>query len=163
VQGLDEIVVVLYSSYMNSELHQVEAKADSGELLLFRILDAAEEVESRLEAEFAKVGLSGAKASVLHALGQAAEPLSLSEVADENSCVRSNITQLVDRLEADGLVRRVNDPNDRRIRRAALTVAGHKAYGDAMMVIASQEQALQELLTTDETRMLSRVLEKLSE
>ena len=30
------------------------------------------------------------------------------------TCVRSNITQLMDRLEADGLVRRIDDPSDRR-------------------------------------------------
>lgn len=130
--------------------------------LLFQILDAAEELEERLEAAFAKVGLSGAKASVLHALGEAAEPLSLSEVAEENCCVRSNITQLVDRLEADGLVRRVNDADDRRIRRAALTVAGRKAYEDAMKVLNEQKQAVEERLTNEEANVLSKALEKLS-
>lgn len=130
--------------------------------LLFQILDAAEELEERLEAGFAKVGLSGAKASVLYALGEAAEPLSLSEVAAENCCVRSNITQLVDRLEADGLVRRVNDADDRRIRRAALTVAGRKAYEDGMKVLNEQKQAVEERLTKEEANVLSKALEKLS-
>jgi len=40
------------------------------------------------------------------------------------TCVRSNITQLVDRLEADGLVRRLKDPQDRRTVRAAVTRLG---------------------------------------
>jgi DNA-binding MarR family transcriptional regulator len=132
------------------------------ESLLFQILDAAEELEERLEAAFAKVGLSGAKASVLHALGEAAEPLSLSEVAEHNCCVRSNITQLVDRLEADGLVRRVNDADDRRIRRAALTVAGRKAYEDGVKVLNEQQQAVEERLTKEEADVLSKALEKLS-
>jgi DNA-binding MarR family transcriptional regulator len=132
------------------------------ESLLFQILDAAEELEERLEAAFAKVGLSGAKASVLHALGEAAEPLSLSEVAEHNCCVRSNITQLVDRLEADGLVRRVNDADDRRIRRAALTVAGRKAYEDGVKVLNEQQQAVEERLTKEEANVLSKALEKLS-
>jgi DNA-binding MarR family transcriptional regulator len=147
---------------MNKTPPVTESKLDLGELLLFQILDAAEQVESRLEAEFAKVGLSGAWASVLYALGQAADPLSLGEVADRNRCVKSNITQLIDRLEADGLVRRVNDPDDRRVRRAALTVAGRKAYEDAIHVLESQERAVHGLLNPDETRALTRVLEKLS-
>jgi DNA-binding MarR family transcriptional regulator len=147
---------------MNNKPGVAELKLDLEELLMVQIMDAAEAVESRLEAEFAKVGLSGAKASVLHALGQAAEPLSLSEVAVENRCVKSNVTQLIDRLEADGLVRRVNDPDDRRVRRAALTVAGRKAYEDAMKVLESQELAVRDLLNPDETRVLTRVLEKLS-
>jgi DNA-binding MarR family transcriptional regulator len=41
------------------------------------------------------------------------------------TCVRSNITQLVDRLEADGLVRRVDHPSDRRgVMAAPLTPLG---------------------------------------
>jgi DNA-binding MarR family transcriptional regulator len=147
---------------MNNKPGVAELKLDLEELLMVQIMDAAEEVESRLEAEFAKVGLSGAWASVLYALGQAADPLSLGEVADRNRCVKSNITQLIDRLEADGLVRRVNDPDDRRVRRAALTVAGRKAYEDAMKVLESQELAVRDLLNPDETRVLTRVLEKLS-
>jgi DNA-binding MarR family transcriptional regulator len=131
-------------------------------LLLFQILDAAEELESRLEEEMGKVGLSGAKASVLYSLGEAKDALTLSELADQNCCVRSNITQLVDRLEADGLVRRVNDPDDRRITRAALTIAGRKAYQDAMGVVTMQEQAVQALLSRDEAGVLARALAKLT-
>jgi DNA-binding MarR family transcriptional regulator len=37
------------------------------------------------------------------------------------ACVRSNITQLIDRMQAEGLVRRIPDPQDRRSVRAALT------------------------------------------
>jgi DNA-binding MarR family transcriptional regulator len=40
--------------------------------------------------------------------------------------VRSNITQLVDRLESDKLVRRVDDPKDRRSLRAAITPLGRE-------------------------------------
>jgi hypothetical protein len=53
-------------------------------------------LERRLDSALGKVGLSGAKASVLHALGQEDQALTLSQLADENCCVRSNITQLVD-------------------------------------------------------------------
>ena len=65
-----------------------------------------------------------AKQSALTQLALAGEPLTLGDLAARLSCVRSNITQLVDRLEADGLVRRVDDAADRRSVRAELTDRG---------------------------------------
>jgi len=147
---------------MNNKAQQAEVRSETEESLLWQIIDAAKELESRLETELAKVGLSLAKGSVLRTLGEANEPLSLSELADQNCCVRSNITQLVDRLETDGLVRRVNDPDDRRITRAALTIAGRKAYEDAIKIVLIQEQAVEGLLTPEEAAVLSQALKKLS-
>jgi DNA-binding MarR family transcriptional regulator len=40
--------------------------------------------------------------------------------------VRSNITQLVDRLESEKLVKRVDDAQDRRSLRAAITPLGRE-------------------------------------
>ena len=77
-----------------------------------------------VEAALEPVGLSLAKFGVLARLASADEPLPLSTLAEEQACVRSNITQLVDRLEADKLVVRVDDPHDRRLVRAALTAGG---------------------------------------
>jgi DNA-binding MarR family transcriptional regulator len=91
---------------------------------MFSLLQAAHAIEGRVEEALATVGLSGAKFAVLSQLANAGEPLTLSELAARVCCVRSNMTQLMDRLEADGLVRRVDDPADRRIVRAALTQSG---------------------------------------
>ena len=74
------------------------------------LLDAARSIQERLERALEGVGLSSAKYQALEALAQARAPLTLGELAGRLRCVRSNITQLVDRLEADGLVRRVDDP-----------------------------------------------------
>jgi len=99
----------------------------------FSLLHAAAAVEGKLEDALGRVGLSMAKQSALTKLAEAGEPLTLSELAARLACVRSNITQLVDRLEADGLVRRVDDPDDRRSVRAELTPLGRdkQAAGDA--------------------------------
>ena len=90
----------------------------------FALLHAAQAVSDQLEAALNEHGLSMAKMSALTKLSEAGEPLTLSELASRLSCVRSNITQLVDRLEADGLVRRVDDASDRRSVRAELTALG---------------------------------------
>jgi DNA-binding MarR family transcriptional regulator len=96
----------------------------SGANFTMSILHAAHAIEDRIEKALDGVGLSIAKHSALTQLQEAGEPLTLSELAERLSCVRSNITQLVDRLEADGLVRRVADPDDRRSVRAELTDLG---------------------------------------
>jgi DNA-binding MarR family transcriptional regulator len=52
------------------------------------------------------------------------------------------MTQLVDRLEADKLVERVNDPNDRRSVRAVLTDAGRERQAEGARILAETEREL---------------------
>jgi DNA-binding MarR family transcriptional regulator len=94
-----------------AHLRQVAAAPDE---TMFLLMHAAGTIEKRLEEALAGVGLSLPKFGALTFLVRAGEPLSLSECAAKMTCVRSNITQLVDRLEADGLVRRLDNPSDRR-------------------------------------------------
>jgi DNA-binding MarR family transcriptional regulator len=92
--------------------------------ITFSLLGAAHAVESRIELALSPLGLSLAKLNLLGILVSARQPLTLGELAGKLACVRSNVTQLVDRLEADGLVRRESDPADRRSIRAVITDAG---------------------------------------
>ena len=50
----------------------------------------------------------------------------MGDLADELVCDASNVTQLVARLEARGLVTREPDPADRRARRVSITAAGRR-------------------------------------
>jgi DNA-binding MarR family transcriptional regulator len=83
-----------------SRVRELPAVADE---TMFLLMHAAGTIEKRLEDALGGVGLSLAKFGALTFLVRAGEPLSLSECAAKMTCVRSNITQLVDRLEADGL------------------------------------------------------------
>jgi DNA-binding MarR family transcriptional regulator len=103
--------------------HHGDGDGDDRELM-FSIINTGRAVEQNLEDALAPVGLSLAKFGALTHLVEADEPLSLSECARRMTCVRSNITQLMDRLEADGLVQRVADPQDRRVVRASITRLG---------------------------------------
>src|SRR5205807_2844239 len=98
-------------------------RSSSASAVVSSLLETAEAVESRLEAAVSPLGLSLAKLGVLHPLAEAGAPLPLSELAQRQHCVRSNITQLMDRLEKDGLVRRRPDPDARRGVLAARTPA----------------------------------------
>jgi DNA-binding MarR family transcriptional regulator len=118
---------------------------------------AAAEVEAKLNA----VGLSWPKLAALKVLSEAGESLPLGQLAERLSCVKSNITQLVDRLEADGLVARKPDPTDRRTRLAVLTAAGRKAVKDGIRAQQTAEREVLSRLTRDEARQLSGLLHKM--
>src|SRR5712664_4153222 len=98
------------------------------------LVQAAHRVEARLEEALAGVGLSIAKFETLSILVSQDRPIRLSELASKLVCVRSNVTQLVDRLETEGLVKRADDPADRRALRAEVTALGRKrqAAGTAL-------------------------------
>jgi len=128
---------------------------------LFAVLHASSVLENRVEAKLSDVGLSLAKLSALHHLSEAGESLPLGQLAERLSCVKSNVTQLIDRLEADGLVSRTSDPNDRRSRLAVLTDAGRTAYVKGSAIQQDAERELFGSLTADESKTLHELLEKL--
>lgn len=78
------------------------------------------------------------------------EGVPLSQICHEMLADNSNLTRLVDRLEARGLVRRAADPHDRRVTLVQLTPQGkalidelrprHRAYVERRMSHLSPEQ-----------------------
>ena len=149
----------VYYSCMNS-LRDTEQDA-APQLSMFTLIRATHALEDQMEARLGTVGLSSPKFSVLSELVGAGKPLTLSELAARLSCVRSNITQLIDRLEADGLVRRVDDPDDRRSILAALTPLGNeKQAAGAKLVFELQAEFAARMPSADRS-VLSRILSEL--
>ncbi len=129
--------------------------------LAFLMLGTVHEMETQLESALGQVGLSLAKFGVLAKLAEAGEPLALGCLADLCSCVRSNMTQLVDRLEADKLVERMDDPNDRRSIKAALTPEGRSRYEEGVRLLDEAERDVFARLADPERATLSRLLRTL--
>ena len=132
-----------------------------GAEIMSALLAAAHAVELRAEEALGALGLSMAKLGVLSILVEAGEPLPLSELAARMSCVRSNITQLVDRLEADGLVKRVADRADRRSIRAAITSLGETRQANGAQAMAEVHARVAASLPKGERDSLARALEAL--
>lgn len=128
---------------------------------LTTLLHAAGVAQDEVEGKLGQIGLSLARLAALRVLSDAGESLPLTQLAERLSCVKSNITQLVDRLEADGLVRRQLDPRDRRARLATLTPAGRAACREGARVQDEAEHALMQRLSADESRQLAGLLSKL--
>jgi DNA-binding MarR family transcriptional regulator len=78
--------------------------------------------------EFRPYDLSTPQYAILfHA---SAEGVPLSQICQHMLADNSNLTRMVDRLEARGLVQRAADPNDRRVTLVQLTPAGQALIDD---------------------------------
>ena len=140
----------MYSSHVN-----ITERKDP---IFFMLLDAGRAQFARLEEALKAVGLSAAKYYVLSQLSEAREAIPLRLLAQEQGCVASNMTTLVDRLEADGLVRRVDDPADRRSKRAELTELGREKAEAGQQAVEEVEAAFAALLSPTERLALEKVL-----
>ena len=68
-------------------------------------------------------GLSPVQCHVLHLI-EPGRPMPMGQLAATLACDASNVTGLIDRLEARGLIRRRPSPDDRRVKVLELTPAG---------------------------------------
>jgi DNA-binding MarR family transcriptional regulator len=130
---------------------------------LMGLLHTAYDVQAKVEAKLARIGLSLPKLLALKAMSEAGESIALGQLAERLSCVKSNITQLVDRLEADGFVARRADPRDRRTKLAVLTAAGRKACRDGTRLQEESERTLLASLSRGDRRRLAALLEKVGQ
>jgi DNA-binding MarR family transcriptional regulator len=92
-------------------------------------------------------------------------PLTLGDLAAMEQVAPPTITKAVDKLEARGLVERVTDPSDRRVRQVAVTLAGRQHLDAARSRRTEWLVAQLERLTDDELARLGAavdVLERLT-
>jgi DNA-binding MarR family transcriptional regulator len=150
---------MLYNTAMNKR--PVRPAQPPQPASLYALLHTAGTAQAHVEAELERIGLSMAKLLALNAIAEAGESLPLGQLADRLSCVKSNITQLIDRLEADGLVARQSAPGDRRTRLAAMTAAGRKAWKAGTRVQQKAERTLFESLSATESRQLELLMGKI--
>jgi DNA-binding MarR family transcriptional regulator len=114
-----------------------------------------------VQTRFAESGVSFARMRLLGALHKGG-PKIMRDLSEELGVTARNVTALVDALEGEGLVRRVQHTTDRRATVIELTPTGAK-YG---LEMASGEQidAIADLfrsLTPTERRQLLRLVTKL--
>ena len=89
------------------------------------------EDKPRRWAMLSELGLSMQQSMALTNL-QPGEPLPMSSLAELLHCDNSNVTGIVDRLEAAGLAERRPGLRDRRVKTIALTDAGERLRAEVM-------------------------------
>jgi DNA-binding MarR family transcriptional regulator len=82
-------------------------------------------------------------------------PAKASEVAEAIGITAAGATDLLDRLAARGLLRRVADPTDRRVVRIRLTPTGRRLYDEAAAGKDTSIRYLNRAMTAAERRALS--------
>ena len=91
------------------------------------------------------------------------EPVSQREVSDVIGLHPSDMVELVDTLESNGLVSRDRDPADRRRYHLMITPKGRKILGRFDEIAAAAEAAVLEPLTAKERRTLLDLVAKATE
>lgn len=127
--------------------------------LVHDLVAAADAVRRRIDRAVEEAsGLSVPQLEFLLHLSGHSDGLPLGKVADGLCCVRSNVTQLADRLEAQGWIERVPDADDRRCVKAVITDQGRaRAERGAAARSAAESQITLGIDGAD----LSRVLDAL--
>jgi MarR family transcriptional regulator, organic hydroperoxide resistance regulator len=115
-------------------------------------------MKSRLQSTFQEKGLSFQQGMLLHHLAEGG-PQQMNEFANLLDCDASNVTGLVDRLEARGLLTRQPSEEDRRVKLLVLTNAGTKLRSTMLEELLEPPEALKKLPAAEQ-KELRDLLEK---
>ncbi len=102
------------------------------------------------ESAAAAQGLTTVQAKVLGALE---EPLPMHRIADKLKSERSNVTGIIDRLEARGLVERRPAEHDRRVKNIAATDQGRELARNFQSALGFAAEPLAALGPGDRVRL----------
>lgn len=111
-------------------------------------------------AALAPSGISGREAAVLREI-DTPQPLSQGEIARLMGIDRTTMVALIDDLQDRGLVRRRQDPDDRRKNVVELTDAGQAITRQALQAAKQAEQEFLSPLSAAEAAQLKKALRAL--
>jgi DNA-binding MarR family transcriptional regulator len=136
--------------------------ASTGDEIAILVIEVARQLAAGFTRQASERGLTFPQAFVIRELGR---PVSMKAVADRMHCDASNLTGIVDRLEARGLVVRRSHPTDRRVKELVLTDAGERLR-DQLDKLPPYAPRLSELSADDRAtlvELLRRTLASLHE
>jgi DNA-binding MarR family transcriptional regulator len=97
----------------------------------------------------------------LGGLGQAGEPLQVSDLAEHFGVSVPSMSRAVDALVKKKLVTRLEDPSDRRVRRVAITAKGKQLVETLLVVRQAGLEAFAETLSGSQRRKLDAAVDAL--
>lgn len=132
--------------------------------LRYLVLGIQAEGERRLNAALQAAGtdLTATQSEVLEVLHEE-DGLSQTELGRRLVCTLGNVSRLLDRMEAKGLITRAPDPNDRRRTLIHLAGDGRRQYALAEAPIAAILAELRSLYDARELRTLGALLGRLAD
>ena len=119
-------------------------------------------IKKNTELELRTVGLTFTQFGTLYAIAQNSEaPMSQRELASACNTDTTTIMVVCDSLEKKGFLRRINDPDDRRINRIEISDAGKKAYKKGFPLIMKTFAPVNNSLTDEEAEIAFPILQKM--
>ncbi len=134
-------------------------KPRTGDELIDTLLSTARQLRMQSNDRLSACGLSLARYKVLLLLEE--ERRRMREVSDALEIVPRTLTSTVDGLESEGLVKREEDPEDRRATLLSLTAQGRKRLTEARSILATHVRERTAGFTEEERATMMRLLKKL--
>ncbi|MEO8393451.1 MAG: MarR family transcriptional regulator [Chloroflexota bacterium] len=117
---------------------------------VFTIFMADRSTLERLDLRLEPLGLSSAKLWPMAFVASANQPVTITELAECIGTTKSNMTAMVDRLEASGFVTRTRSTEDRRTVRIELTELGEQQLQVGVQVMKEVNETLRALFSPEE-------------
>ncbi len=128
--------------------------------LIGRLLRISHHLSQKMSATFSKHGLTGADFDVLATLLRSGKPHALSpnQLLATMMITSGTMTNRIDQLEKKGLVRRIQNPEDKRSVSISLTEEGQTITDKAVTAHTETQTQLVSALTTKEQASLNSLL-----
>ncbi|MGI5134868.1 MULTISPECIES: MarR family winged helix-turn-helix transcriptional regulator [unclassified Streptomyces] len=124
---------------------------------LLRLTRRVHRIQKR-HLEQCDLGITPAQSRLLRTLAHFGSPPRMADLAERLEVVPRAVTSLVDGLEANGMVRRVPDPSNRRVIRIEVTDAGRQALRELRGARRSAAQEILAPLTEEQREVLGGLL-----
>lgn len=132
--------------------------------MFFRLYQASNLVHKTRTRAVSEFGTTTQQWAVLGALsrdGEGERGLSIKDLMENLLVSRQNLTLVLDRLERQGLIERVQMGEDRRVRVVRLTAGGRETWGRMLDSIRTYYAGALEGFSTEEIYLLARLLDRL--
>ena len=127
----------------------------------YRIILIARRYRALLDEQLRPLGYGTARMEALSTIARAKEPSAQIAIAKRIGIEGPTLTRMLDTLEAEGLVVRRQDPNDRRTKLIELTDAGRKALDEIMEVANAFRASVLKSLSDDELDRVNLVTDRI--
>ncbi len=127
----------------------------------YRTILFARRYRALLDEKLRPLGYGTARMEALSTIDRAHEPSAQIAIAKRIGIEGPTLTRMLDALEAEGLVIRRADPNDRRTKLIELTEAGKRALDEIMSVAHAFRSSILKDLNDAELDMVNKVTDKL--
>lgn len=129
-----------------------------------QFINIGKQIAQIIDERLNTIGLSNAKLSAMHSIvsSKASDSIvTVTCVAEAMNTSKSNVTAMVDRLIAEGLVTREQSIEDRRTVVIALTEEGKQRYEAGVEVVQTLHRELSTRFSTEEQHFLHSLMDRL--